>query len=72
VDHSLFIFPIILFSWITLNNDYTVCIKRQTVSYLVFRRTLHDVRITPLGAENNINKANIKKKIAKLQIKFQK
>ena len=49
------------------NNDYKVCIKRQIVSYLLLRCTLHDVHLTPLGKENNIRKLKVKVKNAKLR-----
>ena len=44
------------------NNDYTVCIKHQIISYLLFRCTLQDVRITHLETENNTKELKRQKK----------
>ena len=36
-----------------IHADYQFCIKRQTLSYLIFRCTLQDVRLTHLVTEDN-------------------
>jgi len=54
------------------NNDYRVCIKRQTIFYLIFRCTIQVVHITQLCTENSINTSKNKLQNDKSKIKYLK